>query len=182
MSEQSNPGAAGGRRRRRWPALAAVAIVAAFTGAAATGAVGQWAPGWGHWHGPGFMRGPMTPEQIEDRVDRGIRHAAIELDATPEQQEKLRAIAKSAVRDLVPMGEKARAVRERAAALLLQPKIDRAAIEAFRAEQMALADAASKRLAQALGDVAEVLTPEQRQKAHEFLRWRRGFMRGWHRG
>ena len=124
----------------------------------------------------------MTPAQIEDRVDRGIRHAAIELDATPEQQEKLRAIAKSAVRDLLPMGEKARAVRERAAALLLQPKIDRAAIEAFRAEQMALADAASKRLAQAVGDAAEVLTPEQRQKAHELLRWRRGFMRGWHRG
>ena len=182
MSEQSNPGAVG-RRRRRWPALLAVAIVAGFTGAAATGAVGQWAPGWGHhgW-GPGFMRGPMSPAQIEDRVDRGIRHAAIELDATPEQQEKLRAVAKSAVRDLLPMREKAHAVRERAAALLLQPKIDRAAIEAFRAEQLALADAASKRLAQALGDAAEVLTPEQRQKAHEFLRWRRGFMRGWHRG
>ncbi len=49
------------------------------------------------------------------------------------------------------MGEKARAARERAAQLLLQPKVDRAAIEAFRAEQMALADAASKRLAQARG-------------------------------
>ncbi len=46
MSEQSNPAA--GRRRRRWPALVAVAMVAAFTGAAATSAVGQWAPGWGH--------------------------------------------------------------------------------------------------------------------------------------
>jgi Spy/CpxP family protein refolding chaperone len=181
MSEQSNP-AAEGRRRRRWPALVAVAIVAAFTGAAATSAVGQWAPGWGHWHGPGFMRGPMSPAQIEDRVDRGIRHAAIELDATPEQQEKLRAIARAAVKDLVPMAEKARAARERAVELLIQPKVDRAAIEAFRAEQIGLADAASRRLAQAVGDIAEVLTPEQRQKAHELLQWRRGFMRRWHRG
>jgi periplasmic protein CpxP/Spy len=182
MSEQSNP-ATTGRRRRRWPALAAVAIVAAFTGAAATGAVGQWTPGWGHhgW-GPGFMRGPMTPAEIEDRVDRGIRHAAIELDASPEQVEKLRAIAKGAVKDLVPMGEKARATRERAVQLLLQPKVDRAAIEAFRAEQIGLADAASKRFAQAVGDIAEVLTPEQRQKAHELLQWRRGPWRRWHRG
>jgi Spy/CpxP family protein refolding chaperone len=128
------------------------------------------------------MRGPMSPAQIEERVDRGIRHAAIELDATLEQQDKLRAIAKAAVKDLLPMGEKARAARERAVELLIQPKVDRAALEAFRAEQMALADAASKRLAQAVGDAAEVLTPEQRQKAHELVRWRRGFMRGWHRG
>lgn len=182
MSEQSNPAPAGGRRRRRWPLIAAVAVVAAFTGAAATSAVGQWGPGWGRWHGPGFMHGPMSPAQIEERVDRGIRHAAIELDATPEQLEKLRAIAKAAVNDLVPMGGKAREARERAGNLLTQPKVDRAAIEAFRAEQMALAEAASKRFAQALGDAAEVLTVEQRQKVHEFLQWRRGFWHRWHRG
>jgi periplasmic protein CpxP/Spy len=178
MTEQSTPQAAVGRSRRRWPALVAVAIVAAFTGAAANGAIGQWTPGWGHWH----MFGPPTPAQIEDRVDRGIRHAAIELDASPEQQEKLRAIAKAAVRDLLPLGDKARVVRERAAELLLQPKVDRAAIEAFRAEQLALADQASKRLAQAVGDIAEVLSPEQRQKAHQLLQWRRDHWRRWHRG
>jgi periplasmic protein CpxP/Spy len=179
MSEQSNPAAAGERRRRRWLPIAAVAIVAAFTGAAATSAVGQFGPGWGRWHG---WRGPMSPAQIEDRVDRGIRHAAIELDATPEQQEKLRAIAKAAVKDLLPMREKAQTARARAAELLTQPKVDRAAIEAFRAEQMALAESASKRFAQALGDIAEVLSPEQRQKVHEFIEWRRDYWHRWHRG
>src|SRR5262245_16996731 len=179
MSEQSNPHAPPVRRRRRWLPITAVALAAAFTGAAATNAIGQYGPPWG-WHGPGFMRGPLTPAQIEDRVDRGIRHAAIELDATQEQQEKLRAIAKAAVKDLLPMREKAHGMRARAAELLTQPKIDRAAIEAFRAEQLALADAASKRFAQALGDAAEVLTPEQRQKVHEFVQWRRGFWRAWH--
>ena len=174
MSEQSNPAAV--RRPRRWPALVAVAIVAAFTGAAATNAVGQWTPGWGHhgW-GPGFMRGPMTPAEIEDRVDRGIRHAAIELDATPEQLEKLRAIAKAAVQDLVPMGEKARSARERGVQLLLQPKVDRAAIEAFRAEQIAQVDAISKRVAQAVTDAASILTVEQRRKIEEHTRPRPGF-------
>jgi Spy/CpxP family protein refolding chaperone len=180
MTEQSTPETAG-RRRRRWLPITAIALAAAFTGAAATSAVGQYGPPWG-WHGPGFMRGPMSPAQIEDRIDRGIRHASIELDATPEQQEKLRTIAKAAVKDLLPLREKAHTARARAAEILTQPKIDRAAIEAFRAEQLALAEAASKRLAQAVGDAAEVLTPEQRQKAHEWVQWRRGFFRGWHRG
>jgi len=178
MSEQSNPAVP---RRRRWLPLVAVALVAAFAGAATTSAVGH-GPGWGRWHGPGFMRGPMNPAQIEERLDRGIRHAAIELDATPEQQEKLRTIAKAAVKDMLPMHEKAHAARERAGSLLTQPKVDRAAVEAFRVEQMALAEAASKRFAQALADAAEVLTLEQRQKVHEFLQWRRGHWRSWHRG
>lgn len=190
MNEQSNTAASGSpephapRRRRRWLLVTTVALVAAFSGAMATRAVGQYGPpGWGmHGHGPWFMRGPLSPAQIEDRVDRAVRHAAIELDASAEQQDKLRSIAKAAVKDLLPMREKAQAARERASGLLTQPKLDRAAIEAFRAEQMALAEAASKRFAQALGDVAEVLTPEQRQKVHEHLQWRRNAWRGWHRG
>src|SRR5262245_10496879 len=180
MSEQSSPEAP--RRRRRWLPVAAIALAAAFTGAVATSAIGQYGPPWGHWHGAGFMRGPLSPAQIEDRVDRGIRHAAIELDATPEQQEKLRAIAKAAVKDLLPIREKAKAARERATTLLSQPTLDRATIEAFRTEQMSLAEAASKRFAQALGDASEVLTPEQRRKIAERIEWRRNYWRGWHRG
>jgi Spy/CpxP family protein refolding chaperone len=156
-----------------------VALVAAFSGALASRAVGQ---GWGHMHGPWSMRGPMSPAQIEDRVDRVVRHAAIEIDATAEQQEKVRAIAKAAVKDLLPLREKAQAARQRASALLTQPKLDRAAIEAFRTEQMALAEAASKRFAQALGDAAEVLTPAQRREVDSFLQWHRSRWRPWHRG
>jgi Spy/CpxP family protein refolding chaperone len=47
---------------------------------------------------------------------------------------------------------------------------------------MALADAASKRFAQALADMAEVLTPDQRRKVSEHLERRRSYWRGWHRG
>lgn len=180
MAEQSPTGSTEQRRRRRWPQLVAVALVAAFTGGMATRAMSQ-GPGWGHhWHG-GF-RGPMSASQIEDRIDRAVRHASIEIDATAEQQEKLRTIAKATVKDLLPLRDQARAARERATALLTQPKVDRAAIEALRAEQMALAETASKRFTQALGDVAEVLTPEQRSKVHDFIQHRKSYWRGWNRG
>lgn len=170
------------RRGRGWLFITIVALAAAFTGALTTRAVTQGGFGPGHWHGPGFMRAPLTAAEIEDRADRGIRHAAIELDATTEQQEKLRAIAKAAVKDLLPLREKAQAARQRAAALLTQPTVDRGAIEAFRVEQMALADAASKRFAQAITEAAEVLTPDQRRKVSEHLERKRGYWRGWHRG
>ena len=170
------------RGRRRWLFVTTVALAAAFSGALATNAVSQYGFGPGHWHGRGPWGGPLSPAQIEDRVDRAVRHVAIELDATTEQQDKLRTIARTTVKDLLPMREKAREARERAASLLIQPKLDRAAIESFRTEQMALADAASKRFAQALADVAEVLTPEQRQKVHEHLQSRRNYWRGRRRG
>jgi protein CpxP len=170
------------RRARRWLLIATVALGAAFTGALATRAIGEYGFGPGPWHGRGLINAPLDSAQAEDRADRMVRHLAIEIDATTEQQEKLRTVAKAAIKDLFPMREKLQAARQRAHALLTQPSIDRAAIEALRAEQMALADAASRRLAQAIGDAAEVLTAEQRRKIDDHLKWRRSHWRGWHRG
>jgi Spy/CpxP family protein refolding chaperone len=187
MSDQSRPLLTGdptppqtGRRRRSWLLIATIAVAAALTGAAASRAVSQHM-----WHGPGFMDGPFDPARVEDAADRMVRHLAVEIDATTDQQEKLRAIVKGAVKDLLPMREKALSARQRARMLLTQPAIDRAAIEALRAEQLALADAVSKRFAQALGDAAEVLTPEQRRTIDDRLtefRERRGFWHGWRHG
>ena len=183
-SSSAAPTPAPARPRRRWPLLAIIAVVAALTGAATTYAFSQAGFGPPHWGPAGFIGGwgRFDPAQAEERVDRMMRHLAIEIDANAQQQEKLRAIARAAVKDLVPMREKAVAARERAPALLTQPTIDRAAIESFRAEQIALADAASKRIAQALADAAEVLTPEQRRKIDEFVTARRAFWRSWRHG
>ena len=178
------------RRRRRILGIAALVLAAGLTGAVATQAVSDPGFGRGSWHGPmfghGMMGGPMgqgfDPVRAEARADRMVRHLAIEIDATAEQQEKLRAIVRGAVKDLVPLREKAQAARQQARQLFTQPTIDRAAIEAFRAEQVAQMDAASKRLSQALADAADVLTPEQRQKIGEHVARRRGHWRGWRRG
>jgi Spy/CpxP family protein refolding chaperone len=175
----------GPSRGRRWLFPVTLALAAAFVGAVASHALSQQRFGGGYWHGPGFMMGPIDPATAEDRADRMTRHLAIEIDATPEQQEKLRTIVKSAVKDLLPLREKAQAARGRAHALLTQPTVDRAAIESFRAEQMALADTASKRIAQALGEAADALTYEQRRKIGdrlEELKERRDYWWRWHRG
>ena len=171
--------------RRRWLLIVTGALALALTGAVATHALSDGGFGHGRWGPPGFMGGMggrLDPAQAEDRADRMVRHLAIEIDATPQQQERLRAIVKAAVKDLFPLRDKAQADRERAQTLLTQATVDSAAIEAFRVEQMALADTASKRIAQGLADAAEVLTADQRRKIDEHLTARRTFWRFWHRG
>jgi periplasmic protein CpxP/Spy len=154
-------------RRTGW--IVAAVIAAGLTGAAASSALSHGLGfGPGGWHGR-FMGGAFDPKQIEDRADRIVRHVAIEIDATNDQQEKLRNVVRTAVRDILPMREKTQAARMRARELLTQDKVDRAEIEKFRTEQAALADVFSKRVAQAIGDAAEILTPEQRRKIADRL-------------
>ena len=125
--------------------------------------------------------GSLTPAQIDDRIDRMTKHMAIELDATADQQAKIASIAKAAVADLRPLREKAQAARSQAVALLTAPTIDRTAIERLRAEQIGLAETASKRIAQALADAAEVLNPEQRRKVADWTAFDGPWAR-WHHG
>ncbi|MGA7486286.1 MAG: periplasmic heavy metal sensor [Xanthobacteraceae bacterium] len=175
----------GYRRSRRGTfliALLAVALLAGIAGSMLSTAFGQ-GYGWQRisWHEGGFFRGRLTPAQLDDRIDRMTKHMAIELDATQDQQVKLANIAKAAVADLRPLREKAQAARAEAVALLTAPSIDRTAIERLRAEQIGLAETASKRIAQALADAADVLSPEQRRKVGDWMALH-GPGWGWHRG
>jgi Spy/CpxP family protein refolding chaperone len=63
----------------------------------------------------------------------------------------------------MPLHAQVHGFHAQALALLSQDRVDRAAIEAMRAEHIQAADQASRRIAQLLGDVAEVLTPAQRK-------------------
>ena len=75
----------------------------------------------------------------------------------------------------------AQSARLKARELLTQPTIDRAEIERFRTEQIALADTFTKRVSQALGDAAEILTPEQRRKLDNRLPFPSGPGHHWNR-
>ena len=161
------------RRRGRGRAVLFVTLVALSAGIAGSLATRAFGYGAGPWRA-----GVFTPAQVEQRVDRAIKHLAIEADATTEQQARLAAIASAATRDLLPLREKAVATRRQALALLTAATIDRAAMEQVRAEQMQLAEAATKRVAQALADAGEVLSADQRVKLADRLlggpwgRWR----------
>jgi hypothetical protein len=52
----------------------------------------------------------------------------------------------------------------------------------LRAEKIGLAETASKRIAQALADAADVLSPEQRRKAADWMAFPRPWWARWHRG
>jgi Spy/CpxP family protein refolding chaperone len=115
----------------------------------------------------------MDPAQMEERIERFIKHVGVEVDATPEQQEKLTAIAKGAARDLAPLRAQGQEMRKQGLALFAAPTIDKKAVEQLRVKRMQHADTVSKRITQALTESAEVLTPEQRKKATErAARWR----------
>ncbi len=111
----------------------------------------------------GFFDG-VVETVVQAHADRAVRHLSIEIDATAEQQDKLRAIVHDAVKDLLPVREKLMAARGTARDLLTQETVDRAALEKFRTDMLATHDAVSRRLVQAVADAAQVLTPEQRRR------------------
>jgi len=149
----------GGARFGRGALFLLIALAAGFVGGYASKSLA---------HNSGsLMSETMDPAQMDERVERMVKHFAVEVDATPEQKEKLTAIAQGAVRDLAPMRGKVKSARQQAIELMGAEKVDRAAIESLRAEQIALMDATTKRLTQALADAADVLTVEQRKKLAE---------------
>lgn len=166
MTDETKPT----RRGFGYIALIGAAIVGLVGGGLATSAMGHGGFGPRHWGGgPGGwghhrMHGEMTPDRAKEHVARIIDRFGRHIDATDEQKQKLTAIGTALATDMLPLHQKMHETRKRGIELLRQPTVDRAAVEAFRAEQIAAADTASKRLTQALTDAAEVLTPEQRAK------------------
>ena len=166
-------------KRRRFFKRAAIATL--IGGIAAGIGIKAFAQGGGYcgWHRGGFAAGPLDPAQVDEHLDRMLKHLYVEIDATDEQKQKLAPIVKQAAKDLLPLRERIREARGKALELLTQDSVDRAAIEALRAEHLQLAEQASKRFTEALADVADVLTSAQRKQIAERMesfgrRWRHG--------
>lgn len=157
MSEQSPASAPQRQHRRRLWVFALIIGASALFGFAAGKA--HTFMGW-HWAGHhGFDTEEIT-FIIQHRIDRALS----KVDATQEQKDKIYAIAKAAVADVMALRKDQSDTPEKFVALLKADSIDRAAIEAMRSEKLKLADAVSKRILQAVADAAEVLKPEQRRQ------------------
>jgi len=165
-------------RRRFFKSAAIATAIAGVTAGLGITAFAQSSGPWA-WRG-GSMGADLDPATMGERLDHILKHLYVEIDATDAQKQQLGPIVKSAAADLAPLHARMHDTRRQAVALLSQEHVDRAALETLRAEKLQLADQASRRLTQALADIADVLTPDQRkQLADRIGRWHGH--RGWHR-
>lgn len=116
--------------------------------------------GAGGHHG---MAANASPADVANHIDLALKHVYAEIGATDAQKAQLEPIVKQAAADLMPLHTQLHAAHKSALSLFTQDSIDRAAIEAARAQNMQIIDQATKRVAQLFADVAEVLTPAQRK-------------------
>lgn len=161
-------------RSVRWVVLAAVFAVGAAC------AVSVWAqPGGGHHGGGPGMGGPgmMMFAGSPERVGRVVDHLLDGLNATDAQRSQVKQIALAAASDLRTQREAASGLRERGMQVFAAPNVDAAAAESVRQQMIAQHDQSSRRMLQAMLDVARVLTPEQRARLGERFKQREAQMR-----
>jgi Spy/CpxP family protein refolding chaperone len=163
------------RRRSFWlgggAALLGLAGLASVTPQVWAHAVGGH--GFGHGFGGHGHRG--FGAQILKDPDAAKRHAgmAVEwvlrgVDATEEQKQQAKKIADRLIDQLGPVAAKHQEQRQAIARELGKAQIDREALERLRRIELSLADEASKVAVDAFADLAETLTPEQRQELLSF--------------
>jgi protein CpxP len=139
--------------------LALLLIAGALSTSSLASAGGHWWGRGGHGHfGP---RG-HDPERAREHAELAAEWVTRWVDASEDQQERVAAIVVGAYDALEPFADEHRRHREALVEELTKPVIDRDAIRELRVSELALIENASERLVEALADVAEVLTPEQR--------------------
>ena len=150
---------------RRWfgglAAISALGMVASRAGAQTPAPVAEAHKG----HNPGDML-----KHAERRIDRMVKAVG----GSPEQKDKLMALAKNAMADMKPLSEQVHKARQAGMAMLSAANIDRPSIERLRGEQMGAMDAISKRMVAHMTDAAEVFSPEQRGKLAAMAKERMG--------
>ena len=122
--------------------------------------------GMHHEQGAGMMfRG--SPEQIGRKIDFMLDG----LHAADAQRTQIKQIAVQAAGDLKAQAEAGKGMRQHGMDIFTAPTIDAAAAEQMRQQMLQQHDQMSRRVMQAMLDVARVLTPEQRaivgQRLHD---------------
>lgn len=168
--------------RRRWlgyslAGLAGILGVTTVT-AIARGGPDSWCNRDGgysrmHWGG-NHHRGGFDPSRMRDFAEARADRLLYELDATPEQRQKVKDILGKAFDDMSNLRDQKTDNRQAVIDILSQPKIDRAKLQALTTNKVRQMEQVSTRMTQAIADAAEVLTPEQRAKLSDVI-GKRGF-------
>lgn len=173
MTEPLDDAEARKRHNRRWTVFGMGLGALAAAGAFAHRRAYAQPMMFGHGPGPGGWSGmaDVDPATQARRIDAMVAFALADVDATPEQKDRIATIMKAASNDLQASRKQHMQARRQSIELLTAATIDRAQLEKLRVDQMQLGESASRRMLQAMIDCAEVLTPEQRAKVAE--RWQR---------
>ena len=113
----------------------------------------------------------MSEAEAKERAADHVEDAMDWIDGTDTQKQQVKQVVDGAIPEMMSFREEQRALRTELQKELAAAAVNPAALEDLRARFMRLADAASQRAVKALGDVAQVLTLEQRQKIIE--KWRK---------
>jgi Spy/CpxP family protein refolding chaperone len=166
-SEGTGAAKPGRRRAILWVSvLGASALITLIAARPITAALQQGA-GFHHSWGGRWGGHAMSPEAAKEHLQIASKWMLRDIDASAEQQDRVNAIVAGAVDDLFRLRDRHQQNRDAFHAQLGGVTVDRAALEEIRKSEMGVADEASKRLVQALADVSDVLTPEQRQALAE---------------
>lgn len=131
--------------------------------------------------GPGMESMPFGGGHLQRLLD--------DAKVSDAQRTQIKQITDKAQTDLKALHEEGRALHEQGLKLWAAPKLDATAAEKLRQQMLAHHDKVSKRMMQAMLDVGNVLTPEQRatvasqlERRHEDMLRHMQDRRGHHRG
>ena len=143
----------------RYTALAFIAGAALSAGVAAL----AQGVGMGGFHHGMMMSDIHSAADVPAHVVHMLKHLYVEIDATDAQKAQIDPLVKQAVTDLMPLRTQVQTAHTQFVQALTQSTIDRNSLEVAREAHMQLADQATRRIVQLIGDVGSVLTPAQRQ-------------------
>ncbi len=113
----------------------------------------------------------LTEEEAKERAADHVDDVMDWLDGTDAQKQQAQRVVDGAIPDMMGFREEHRALRTEFQKELAAPTVNAAALEDLRVRFLKLADAATARGLRAFTDIAQILTPQQRQKAVE--KWRK---------
>ena len=162
-----------GSRKTRL-AIAAVAILGLGT---AIGVVATEGPGHMGWHASKMWRhhGHSTSEaHVREHAKTFAAWILDEVDASAAQRDQIDGVLDSFVANAWPLREQHREHRQALIAELGRPEVRREALEELRTQELAIADALSEELVDALVAVSGILDGDQRLALVEHMTRHRG--------